>query len=152
MRMRRLAWGAAIALVLSGCRAEPTAHGPEERLAVAVEQAGQAGKPLKLADATDFPWDRVHIFSPYVATADIERALGFRWPEAAATGIQERDDVALLVFVQGKRVVRTLRPARNRGDWAMIENHAGFTPAKAVFHVTRDEGDPPWWNVTEPRP
>ena len=67
-------------------------------------------------------------------------------------GIDSNDGISLLVFVKNKHVVRSLPFPRNRGDWAMIENHAGFTPAQAVFKVTAEEAQPAWWVVSETRP
>lgn len=153
--LRRLA----LALVLTagcagavGCDREPTPGGLDERVAMAVQRAGETRKPLKLSESADFAWDKVHVFAPYTPSEAIQKDLGFAWAEAGRTGIDSRDDITLLVFVKNKRVVRTLAFPRNRGDWAMIENHAGFTPAQAVFKVTAEEAQPAWWVVSETRP
>jgi hypothetical protein len=153
--LRRLA----LALVLTagcagavGCAQDAAPGGLDERLAMAVQRAGETRKPLKLSETTDFAWDKVHVFAPYTPPEAIQKDLGFAWAEAGRTGIDSRDGITLLVFVKNKRVVRSLAFPRNRGDWAMIENHAGFTPAQAVFKVTAEEASPAWWVVSETRP
>jgi hypothetical protein len=138
------------AALLTGCADRPPASGAfEDQLATAVTASGQSAKPLKLADVTDFAWDRLYVFPPYTPTAAIQRDLGFAWPEADRTGIDERDGVTLLVFVANRHVVRSVEYPRNRGDFAMIDHHAGFTPERAVFRVSREDADPAWWIVTE---
>lgn len=147
--LRRLAL---VLLLAAGCAHEAASSGLEARLAAAVEAAGQAKQPLELASTTDFAWDRVYVFAPYTPTSAIQKDLGFAWPEAARTNIDAQDGISLLVFVKGRRVVKALSYPRNLGDWAMIENHSGFTPAQAVFSVTAEQADPAWWVVSETKP
>lgn len=69
---------------------------PDLELAERLEQAGADGDPL-LAEATDFDWDRVCVFSPSATEADVDELLGFSWGVA---GGDPYDDRVLLVFVR----------------------------------------------------
>jgi hypothetical protein len=153
--LRRLALAMMLAAgfgCAGGCAQDMAPGSLDERLAMAVQRAGETRRPLALKEPTDFAWDKVYVFAPYTPPEAIRKDLGFAWAEAGRTGIDSRDDVTLLVFVKNQRVVRSLAFPRNRGDWAMIENHAGFTPAQAVFKVTAEDASPAWWVVSETKP
>ena len=81
---------------------------PDLELAERLEQAGADGDPL-LADATDFPWDRVCVFSSSATKADVDEQLGFSW---GVVGGDPYDNRLLLVFVRDGEVVKHfyLRP------------------------------------------
>lgn len=72
------------------------------------------GNRVDLAAALPFAWSRVYVFPGNAQPADVDRALGFSWPEAtgSATSLDSRASV-LLVFVRsgslGRHVVRELR-------------------------------------------
>jgi hypothetical protein len=75
---------------------------PDLELAERLEQIGTDGDPL-LAEATDFEWDRVCVFSKSATKADIDELLGFEWGVVGGDPYGER---LLLVFVHDGRVVK----------------------------------------------
>lgn len=81
---------------------------PDLELAERLEQAGAEGDPL-LAEATDFDWDRVCVFSSSATKADVDEQLGFAW---GVVGGDPYGDRHLLVFVRDGAVVKHfyLRP------------------------------------------
>lgn len=109
----------------------------EERIAFAVELARDDRGPetIQITRFTEFEWDRFYPIGPRTPVEEIDRRLGFRWEPAASSGIGTRDDISLLLFVRGDRVVRAVTMARARGDFAPVVRAAGFTPAEAVFVV-----------------
>ncbi len=44
---------------------------------------------LRLKGHTGFEWDRVYIFAPYTPVELIDQALGYTWPRARTTGIED---------------------------------------------------------------
>ena len=100
---------------------------------------GEGETFLRLQDITPFAWERVYMFAPYTAAGRIEETLGFAWPQAKSIGIDYRDDITLLVFVNGGKVVRYLAFPRVSGDFSAVTRSKGFTPKEAVF-VVRKEG------------
>ena len=75
---------------------------PDLELAERLEQAATDGDPL-LAEATDFAWDRVCVFSTSATEADVDELLGFSWGVA---GGDRYGDRLLLVFVRDDEVVK----------------------------------------------
>ena len=143
--------GAAALLLAVGCAQVHDAQ-LAGALSTAIEQAGYARKPLAIADVTDFAWDRFHVFEPYTPVSDIDKQLGFAWPDAKETGIDYLDGIDLLVFVKDKRVVRSVVLPRKDGDFATMKYPIGLSPAQAVFDVRRDRHTPTWWELVLTRP
>ena len=142
----------ALALVVTGCAPEKAPGTLQGRLADSIQAVGEQKQPLRMADATPFAWERLYVFAPYTPAEEIQRELGFAWPEARRTGIEERDGVTLLVFVKDRRVVKHLAFPRNLGDFSMIRKPGGFTPEEAVFAIAPEGKDPTWWVLTESKP
>lgn len=98
------------ALIVTGIGmiARGTQGFPDIELAERLEQVGADGDPL-LADATDFAWDRVCVFSSSATTADVDEQLGFSW---GVVGGDPYGNRVLLVFVRDDEVVKHfyLRP------------------------------------------
>ena len=123
-----------------------------ERLAAEIETAAERKQPLRVADATPFTWERLHVFPPYTPAEEISRDLGFAWPDAKRTRIEERDGVTLLVFVEERRVIEHLNFPRKRGDFSMIVKAGGFTPSEAVFAIQPEGRNPTWWVLRDSQP
>jgi hypothetical protein len=105
----------------------------EARLASAAARG--VGTLVQVRQLTDFEWDRLHIFPPYIRLSEIDRELGFAWPTASETGIQNREGIALLVFVRQGKVVRFVDQPRRDSDFASAFRPGGYSPAEAVFVV-----------------
>jgi hypothetical protein len=58
------------------------------------------GEPVPLGDASQFEWDRVCVFVPYMPAESVDARLGIDWP-----GVLD-DSGTTLVFVAGGSVVR----------------------------------------------
>lgn len=91
-----------------GLVARGTQGFPDIELAERLEQVGADGDPL-LAEATDFAWDRVCVFTSTATKADVDELLGFSW---GVVGGDPYGDRQLLVFVRDDEVVKHfyLRP------------------------------------------
>jgi len=87
-----------------GIIARGTQGFPDLELAERLEQAGSDGDPL-LAEATDFAWDRVCVFSSVATKADVDEQLGFSWGVVGGDPYGNRQ---LLVFVNEDEVVKHL--------------------------------------------
>ena len=100
-----------------GILARATQGFPDIELADALRQASAEGDPL-LAEATDFAWDRVCVFPPYLPKEAVDDTLGMRW---GVVGGGDLDDRNLLVFVDDGRVVKHLYLVRGLIDDAAAE-------------------------------
>lgn len=110
-----------------------------------------------LKTLTDFTWDRVHIFTPYMATETIDENLGYVWQPARRIGMYQRDDVNLLVFTYTGKIVFYVEHERHLGDFKRGYKQGGYSPDEAIFRVvewgTHDNGRP-WlrleWHESKP--
>ncbi len=106
--------------------------------------AANDATPVPLADFTDFSWEQVYIFPPYTPPGEVTRAVGSTW-DAARTGIEYRDDAALLVFVRGGEVVAWSMYPLGAGDLSKATASDGLAQAVARFTVRQeDQLGTPW--------
>ncbi|MEM8882836.1 MAG: hypothetical protein AAGD14_02055 [Planctomycetota bacterium] len=128
---------------------------PDGELAARIESevARGPGTKFRLADLTEFEWERVHLFGPYTSPETIEKTLGFSWCGSVRTEIQWSESITLLVFVKGDSVVRHVVLRRGRGDFAGLSMKSGtvaFTPKESAFEIR--EGDHGWIYVVLDQP
>ena len=64
-------------LVVSAC----ADSGLSEHLATAVDEG--PGTQFMMSDLTDFAWQKLYVFPPYTTQKQIDRSLGFEWPDPA---------------------------------------------------------------------
>lgn len=112
---------------------------------IVVEQRREIQKTasVRLADLTTFAWEKIYIFSPYTSLEKIHQFLGFKWSVARSTGIDYRDDINLLVFVENGKVVHFIEYPRTRADFKPLENSQGLTPERAKFEIQTKNRDVP---------
>ncbi|MED3726093.1 hypothetical protein U8V97_10295 [Priestia filamentosa] len=56
--------------------------------------------------AFDFKWDNLYVFPGNTSVKEINKTLGFAWPNASSTGISKSDSHQLIVFVKDNKVTR----------------------------------------------
>jgi hypothetical protein len=127
-----------LSAILTGCLNDDRVYS-SSKFNSDIEQAIATNKVLKLPDVTPFTWEKLYIFTPYTAAKAIEKCLGFTWTEASNTGIEQRDDINLLVFVRNDQAIQHLEYPRSKGDFLVTANCQSFTPATAAFAVKTDK-------------
>ena len=127
----------ALTLVACGCSRGDSTLG--DRITAKVSEG--PGTTVRLADLTDFHWQRLYVFGPYASQQRIDDTLGFSWPDPS--GIQSSDSLVLLVFVDGSRVVSYVEQPRSAGDFAGLDRQRPWTPSDAVFVVRNDPQENP---------
>ena len=95
-----------------GIAARATQGFPDIELAEDLRLAGAEADPL-LTEATDFEWDRVCVFPPYLSKDSVDETLGFDWGVVGGGDLGDRN---LLVFVEAERVVKHLYLIRGLVD------------------------------------
>jgi hypothetical protein len=93
---------------------------------------------VDFSDLASCDWNRLFVFHPYTRGEDIERALGFHWDQAKASGISHSDGVNLIVLVKDSQVVKWFDHPRSRGELYGLADGSGFhrTNAKFVVRLT----------------
>lgn len=76
---------------------------------------------IDFKDIVKEEWDSMFIFPTYTSYETIYDALGFEWDEVYKTGISYRDDITLLVFTNGDKVVRYVEYPKVYGDFSSLE-------------------------------
>ena len=81
---------------------------------------------INFRELYDFKWDEVYVFTSGTSLKTIEQTLGFTWLDAKSTGIKNRDDMDLIVFVENNQVAQyvmlprkygTLKPTAQKGNF-----------------------------------
>ncbi len=96
-----------------------------------------AGSRLRLADYTDFDWDRVRIVTGFVPR---ERGsvcpFGWNWPDGERAALIEAGALTALIFGLGNQIAayREL----DDGDVAIRGVTSLLSPQTAIFKLTRD--------------
>jgi hypothetical protein len=121
--------------------------GSLDALTDAVRESDRTGVPFRLASVTSFEWDRVYVFGPYSTPEQIREQLGFDWPAAEDSKIEDADWMNLLVFVRDGRVVHAYEHDRGNGDLEPLARSVlrsgGLSPNDAVLRVAHVRGGGP---------
>jgi hypothetical protein len=107
-----------------------------------IADAVKAGKPFRLADVTDFDWDRFYVVAPYSSNERVDRRLGFEWGKAENSDYAMQDGGSLLIFVRGGEVVHAFDQPGIEGDFSCVREDP-LTPRQAVLRVKRGRVLPP---------
>jgi len=129
-----------LAVSASGC--DGFAVVPPRAVSAALREAATQGPGthIRLADVTNFEWDREFWFQCYTQREEAEAALGFKWPDFDKYDLQETDSYSLLVFVARSVVVRVERLRRGDGEFAPEVSGEPFTPETARFVIEKRNG------------
>ncbi len=79
------------------------------------------------------------VFGPYTSESDVEKSLGFQWPDYHRSSIRSSDSICLVVFVQDKSIVHWYDQPRSI-ELGRIVNANGYAPSEAQFVVNRSSG------------
>jgi hypothetical protein len=139
--MNRWNYLASLLLVVNLCSCQPQRDRLINQKIDTKIQQGQ--KEIRIADITDFTWDKMYIFRPYTSPEQVDRALGFEWKEYNSLGIDSNDADDLLVFVDRDlgfhgQVVKFTKCPRSFGNFRFRQeaNGYGYSPDQAVFAVS----------------
>ncbi|MDP9350357.1 MAG: hypothetical protein M3P51_02275 [Chloroflexota bacterium] len=124
----------AFATLLAAC-----GEGTSVRRNIAQQVTRGEGEILVMRQAAPFSWSRLYVFPPYSSPGRIEQTLGFSWSGARRSVIKVSDEINLLVFVEGKRVVESVELPRSSGDFYKAYRPQGFARDSAQFVVRREE-------------
>lgn len=89
---------------------------------------------IGIKSLTTFDWDKAYLFTPYSTQEAIEEELGtdFKDPSHIST----RDDIYLLVFLDGDEVVQYVEMERQGSDFS-IGKEGHLTPSNDVISIER---------------
>ena len=124
-------------LLLFSCKSIP------ESFITDLHQKIKSGEvQIDIKSITSFDWDYLHIFTPYTTVEDVNNRLGFNWGKAYDTGIFQRDDINLLVFVKDNKVIKYYEVPLHYGNFSEIKLGKGLSKDKAIFELNIRENWP----------
>lgn len=103
-------------------------------LLVAYQKLNGEHDQLKLSRITRFGWDRMFVFPPSTPLTEISKILGAPVPAAILkTGIEQREDINLLVFLNGQSIVEVSPVPRTGVDFLVGMVGISLDTNNAVF-------------------
>ena len=118
-----------LASTLSGCQEEAIVA------MIGAQVRRGPGHQLALSEVALFDWDRVCLFGPYTPAATLVETTGLSEAARASHGIERNDGIALLLFLEGHRIVREVTLPREEGDFAPELLGKCYSPRNAIFAV-----------------
>lgn len=98
-----------------------------------VERLSLASMPMK-------PWDSLYNVAPYTPAQEIRKVFGDDSDQVLRTGIDGRDDIAVLVFMKQGRVVGAVQVPRGICDFTSLPSLEGIPQSEAIFRLQRVNG------------
>ena len=129
-------------LLLAACAGEDRAATFIHGLGVAVHGL-QAGQTLQMETVNPAGWSQLYVFAPYTPLAVIGAAIKTPLPaDIERIGLQERDDINLLVFVDQRSVQLVAAVPRNVVDFSVAGAGRPYDRHAAVFSYAVRDGRP----------
>ncbi len=97
--------------------------------------ADQSQSEIRVNSLTNFEWEKAFLFTPYSSQNSIEQQLGFYFKDSS--NIEIRDDIYLMVFVNGSKVVQYVELDRRMGELSLGEKDH-LTPKKDFIRIIRN--------------
>lgn len=126
--LKRLMVFCILGLYQAGC--EPPHSNVSEELTRQFQASGRSF--VNLADVLPSPWEKVCIMGPYSDRKSVDTTLGFEWPDLPKTVIETNNDIALLLFLKGGKVVEWVEHPRRDGDFTNLSRQC-FQRDQAMF-------------------
>ncbi|WP_349409889.1 hypothetical protein [Pseudalkalibacillus sp. SCS-8] len=116
--------------LIEGCSQKTVVHNVtlEEHILSTLED----GDEIDLNELTDFTWDTAYLFTPYTTQESINKHLGVTFKDPS--NIDHRDDIFLLIFMEGGDVIQYAEISREHGDLSVVDGME-IKPEKAMLKV-----------------
>ena len=119
-------------LFIVGCSSTPRNTELESSIDTIVE--GESETEIRLDAIATFDWEKAYLFSPYSTEKGMRNKMGISFNDPSDIDI--RDDIYLLVFVNGNKVVQYLEIERQGSDFS-TEDDDYLTPADDKISIIR---------------
>ena len=129
MNYRNLLLIVSLLFTLWGCRADEKLA--ERNLVAALKNPN---RELALASIGPEDWDRMCVLTPYSTNKNAQATLGFPWNAERRTGIESRDDMYVLAFVNDDQVAMYLEMPRHEEDLLHSETLCFEFSPEATIH------------------
>jgi hypothetical protein len=97
-------------------------------------------RAVNFAETFPFTWDKVFFFGPYTTPSRIKSVLGYPWSRAGFLKIRYDENITLIVFTKGGKVVEYLEYPRILGDFSSLKTHTRGIPINEAIFVMDENG------------
>jgi len=102
-----------------------------------VNEALKSDQVLRMDTVNKGEWDRMFVFSPYTALSEIEAALKQKAAPAIENfRLEERDDINLIVFLNGDKITIVAAVPRSVADFSISKDIQPISRSASVFKNT----------------
>jgi len=93
------------------------------------------GTRVDLDKLVDLPWNRVYVLAPYTTFESARREMPGAWCLRDHAGIDLRDDICILAFYEGSKLVARIPQPRALGDFSGAVRQGGYPRGAARFRL-----------------
>jgi|GEM_PF-3065668 len=127
--------------ILTGCSSEDKATSVFVQNLENASGALKAGQELRMDVVNKGEWNRMFVFSPYTPLSEIETAIKLKVSSAIESArLNERDDINLLVFLNGDTMQLVAAVPRKIADFSVARNAQPLNRNSAVFKKMGPDG------------
>ncbi|NMH68361.1 hypothetical protein HF072_06165 [Bacillus sp. RO3] len=120
--------------LLVGCSQSNVQHNEHLENSIYFMVQDKNKSEIGIKSLTTFDWDKAFLFTPYSTQDAIEETLGTDFKDPS--NISSRDDIYLLVFLHGDKVVQYVEMERLGSDFSIGEE-GHLTPSNDVISIER---------------
>ena len=120
--------------LLVGCSQSNVQHNKDIENSIYTMVEDKNKSEIDINSLTTFDWDKAYLFTPYSTQEAIEEELGTDFKDPS--NISTRDDIYLLVFLDGDKVVQYVEMERQGSDFS-IGKEGHLTPSNDVISIER---------------
>lgn len=120
--------------LLIGCGQSNSEHNKDLENSIFSIVEDEDNSKIEIDSLTSFNWDKAFLFTPYSPQEHIEEELGTDFKDPS--NISMRDDIYLLVFLEGDKAVQYVEMERQGADFS-TEEKGHLTPSNDVIHIKR---------------
>lgn len=117
-------------LLLVGCN--QTKHNQKLEKLIQTAISKENIQEFDLKSLTDFDWNKAFLFPPYTVQETIDEQLGTQFKDPS--NMDKRDDIYLLVFMKGNKVVQYTEVRHESADISIGERKY-LTPSNALINI-----------------
>ncbi|KMM39237.1 hypothetical protein [Guptibacillus hwajinpoensis] len=121
-------------LVLGGCSQSDVQRYKDLENSIQSMVEDKSQSEIRVNTLTNFAWEKAYSFTPYTTQGNIEEKLGLNFKDPS--NLEMRDDIYLLVFVNGDKVVQYAEIDRQKSDLSFGEKGL-LTPEDDVISIER---------------
>ncbi|PFG12057.1 hypothetical protein [Bacillus sp. es.036] len=123
-------------LLLVGCNQNNIQRNKDLENSIHTIVADKNQSEIRVKSLTNFEWEEAFLFTPYSTQGSIEKQLGFNFKDPS--NLEMRDDIYLMVFVNGGKVIQYVELDRHTSDFS-IGDKDHLTPKKDVISIERNK-------------